>query len=90
MSTIDWKKIRDAQVPPIAEDDPALATIYAQLRWLNNRTTLVGNDPITGMPYAELHQNFRQYLLDEIERYRWQKAGFEPTQEMLDACREKQ
>lgn len=77
MSTIDWKKIRDTQVPPIAEDDPALSAVRKQLEYLDK------------YPPTELRQQFRQNLLDEIERYRWQKAGFEPTQEMLEACRDK-
>ncbi len=86
---IDWKKVRDERVPPVAEDDPVLALVRAQLRWLEARHTLVGNDPTTGRPLAELHEEFKQHLYDEIERYRWQKAGYEPTQEMLDACRAK-
>jgi hypothetical protein len=87
-NAIDWKKIRDERVPPVSENDPALARIHAQLRWLDARHTLVGNDPTTGRPLAELHANFKQQLLDEIERYRWRKAEYEPTQEMLDACRD--
>ena len=88
--TIYWRKIRDERVPPVSKDDPALALIYAQLRWLDTHPAPEGNDPFTGMPYAELHVEFQQSLLDEIERYRWSKAGFTPTQEILDACRGKE
>ena len=88
-SAIDWKKICDERIPPAAEGDPALALVHAQLRWLEARHTLVGNDPVTGRLLAELHEEFKQHLRDEIERYRWRKAGFEPTQEMIDACRKR-
>jgi len=88
-SAIDWKKVRDERVPPVSKDDPALARVYAQLRWLDTHTTPEGNDPHTGRPWTELRVEFHQSLLDEIERYRWRKAGFEPTQEMLDVCRDK-
>ena len=87
---IDWKKIRDEQVPPVAEDDPALAQVHFQLKWLDKHVTPEGNEPVTGRSWAELRMEFQQGLLDEIERYRWRKAGFEPTREMLDACRDKE
>ena len=90
ISAIDWRKIRDEHVPPVAEDDPALAQVYAQLIWLEAHHTPTGNDPTTGRPLAELYREFKQHLRDEIERYRWRKAGYEPTQEMLDACRSKE
>jgi hypothetical protein len=85
---IDWKKVRDERVPPVAADDPVLELVRAQLAWVTANPAPEGNDPVTGMSYTELRENFRRYLLDEIERYRWRKAGFEPTREMLDACRE--
>ena len=87
---IDWKKIRDERVPPVSKDDPALAQIYAQLRWIDTHPLPEGNYPMTGRSWAELIVEFRQCLLDEIERYRWEKAGFTPTREMLDACRDKE
>jgi hypothetical protein len=86
---IDWKRVRDDLVPPVAEDDPALARIYAQLRWLEKHVTPEGNDPLTGRPWTELRAEFQQSLHDDIESYRWQKAGFIPTREILDACRDK-
>lgn len=87
-SAIDWKKVRDARVPPVAADDPALAYVYGQLNWLETHPTPEGNDPMTERPWAEINREYRQNLLDEIERYRWRKSGFEPTQEMIAACRE--
>jgi hypothetical protein len=84
---IDWKKVRDECVPPVSEHDPALANIYAQVRWLDTHPAPEGNDPITERTWTELHAECRQILLDEIEEYRWRKAGFEPTKEILDACR---
>lgn len=86
-SAIDWKKIRDAHVPEVPEDDPALALVRAQLTWLDTHSPPRGNDPLTGKSYADLHQEHRQCLLEEIERYRWQKAGFRLTREILDAIK---
>lgn len=87
-SAIDWKKIRDEQIPEVAEDDPALRLVRAQLAALDKYPPMEGNEPTTGKPYRELRKEMRKSLLDEIERYRWRKAGFTLTQEMLDALRE--
>jgi hypothetical protein len=85
--SIDWKKVRDELVPPVSENDPVLAKIYAELRWLDTSDAQEGNDPITGRSWAEIGTELRQSLHDEIERYRWRKAGFELTPEILEACR---
>jgi hypothetical protein len=87
-SAIDWKKIHD-ELPPAPVDDPALVDIYAQLRWLDNNPPPEGND-YSGTPWIELHEELKQSILDDIERYRWRKAGYEPTREMLDACRDEE
>lgn len=84
MSSIDWQKIRDT-LPPVAEDDPALILLQAQIA-ATDKNPPEGIDS-QGKPWAEIYREYRQFLLDEMERYRWRKAGYEPTQEMLDACR---
>jgi hypothetical protein len=89
MSNIDWKKFRDEHVPEVATDDPALARVRAQLDWLEKHPAPEGNDPIFGKPYTEVCAEIRQSLLDEIERYRWRKAGFDVTPEMLGELRDK-
>lgn len=86
--TLDWKAVRDQLVPEVPTDDPALVLIYARLRYLDACLPLDGNDPVTGRPWSEFRVEFRQYLTDEMERYGWRRAGFHPTQEVLDACRE--
>jgi hypothetical protein len=87
-SAIDWKKFRDERVPEVAADDPVLQRVRAQLAALDKYPPMDGNEPTTGRSYAALRQELRQSLLDEIERYRWRRAGFTVTQEMLDAVRE--
>lgn len=84
MSTIDWRSVRDEQVPELSEDDPVLTLIRAQLAAVDNYPPADGNDPVTGRPYRELRQELRRSLLFEIEQYRWRKAGFQHvTREML-------
>ena len=85
--SIDWKRYRDECIPPVAEDEPALARIHAQLRWLDEHPIPEG-DNYPGRPWAEVKAEFRQSLLDEIERYRWESAGFRFTSEIRDACRD--
>lgn len=88
MSNIEWRKVRDELVPPLSVDEPAVAYIRAQLRWLDEHTVPEGNELWSGRSYKEIQHEFRQYLLDEIERYHWEKAGFTFTKEIRDACRE--
>jgi hypothetical protein len=87
-SALDWKEIRDAHVPEVSADDPVVARVRAELDWLEKHPAPEGNDPIFGKPYTEIQKELRQYLLDDIERYRWRKAGFNVTQDILDMVRE--
>lgn len=89
MSAINWKKFRDERVPEVPEDDPVLGLVRAQLAALDKYPPMDGNEPTTGRSYAALRQELRQSILDEIERYRWRKAVFDVTPEMLGELRDK-
>lgn len=77
MSSIDWKKIRDTQVPPIAEDDPALSLLYAQLKALDMYPPEEGQIPGMQKTWKEARDDLRLQIEEEIARYLFLKdAGF--------------
>lgn len=82
MSTIDWKKIRDTQVPPVAEDDPMLSLLYAQLKAFDRYPPEEGQIPGMQKTWEEARDDLRLQIEEEIARYRFLRSAGFPLQLM--------